>query len=119
MALKAAINSANPACWVRGGGLIYMKKRPRGMDDTLIKRAVLQGKLAAKKGLSKALLTYHDDEVNGFDGVVVYVNRPSPRFASMTAKSLAIGSQTVADVHNAKDVELAFCAVKPDVVRAP
>jgi hypothetical protein len=37
----------------------------------------------------------------------------------MTAKTLTVSSQTIADVHNAKDVELAFCAVKPDVVRSP
>lgn len=119
LALKGSINAVHPECWVKGGGLIYMKKRPPGVDDKLIRRAVLQGRLSAKRSLSNALLSSRDDEVNGLDGVVVYVDRPSPRLASMTAKTLTVDSQNIADVRNAKDVELAFCAVKPDVVPSP
>lgn len=118
-ALKQAINSANPECWVKGAGLIYMKKRPPGITDELIKRALFQGRLSAKRGLSKALLSYRDDEVSGFDGVVIYADKPVPRFVSMTAKTLAVNSQQIADAHNRNDIELAFCAIKPDVVRAP
>lgn len=118
-ALKSAVNSAKPECWMKGAGLIYMKKRPPGVTDTLIKRAVLQGGLQAKRSLSKVLLSYKDDEVSGFDGVIVYADKPAPRFISMTVKTLVINSQQIADVRNGKDVELAFCAVKPDVVRAP
>ncbi len=117
--LKGVINSTNPECWVKGGGVVYMRKRPAGIDDKMIKRAVLQGRLSAKRVLSNALLSYRDGDVDGLDGVVVYTDKPVPRLASMTAKTLNVGSQKIADVKNAKDVELAFCAVKPDVVRAP
>jgi len=118
-ALKSAINSAKPECWVKSAGLIYMKRRPPGITDELIRRALLQSSPSAKRSLSMALLSYRDDEVSGFDGVVAYADKPVPRFVSMTAKTLAITSQQIADVRNSKDVELAFCAVKPDVVRSP
>ena len=118
-ALKAAINSPKPECWVKGAGLIYMKKPPPGMTTELIGRALLRGSQSAKRSLSKALLSFRDDDVSGFDGVVAYTDKPLPRFVSMTAKTLAIHSQHIADVRNIKDVELAFCAVKPDVVRSP
>ncbi len=35
-ALEQVINSANPECWVKGAGLIYMKKRPPGITDELL-----------------------------------------------------------------------------------
>ncbi len=117
--LRLMIKSAQPECWEKGGGLIYLKGRPPSVSDKLIKQVILLRSQPAKRSLSAALLNYKDNDVAGFDGVIAYVNDPAPRFISFTAKTLKISSQVISNLALTKDLELAFCAVKPDIVRAP
>lgn len=117
--LRGAISSKSPECWNKGEGFIYMKKRPPGITNDLLYDAIVQGKKDRQRLLEKLLLSYKDDDASGFDGAVIYVDSPSKRFISFNARKRTIKSQEISDISNAKDIELSFCSVKPEIVRLP
>jgi hypothetical protein len=117
--LRDSVNSDMPACWKRGEGLIYMYKRPKGITNALLFSALLKRSSADQAKLNDLLVSYVDQEVSGFDGVVVYVNAPAPRFISFNAKTKGLRATNISNVNLRRDVELAFCSLKPDIVTLP
>jgi hypothetical protein len=96
-----------------------MRKRPQGITNDLLYDAIVQEKKDKQRVLGRLLLSYKDDDVSGFDGAVIYVDLPVKKLISFNAKKRIIKSQEISDITNSKDVELSFCAVKPEIVRLP
>lgn len=115
--LRRIINSG-PKCWNGNSTLFYMKRRPPALTNQLVARAVADNRSALSK-LSKILLTYRDEEINGFDGLIVFSSTPEPRLIGISAGPHPMESFALASTSNQDDVEDAFCAVMPPVIRRP
>lgn len=106
-----------PGCWNGNEALFYMRKRPLGMTNDLAKK-IINGDQKAWRKASKVLLGYKDQEVKGFDGLVVFSSRPKPMFYGISVGNSGVTSADLGGLSE-KEVETAFCAVMPPVVREP
>jgi hypothetical protein len=115
--IRQMVVQDDPKCWNKGQGKIYIKERPSGITDELLTSAILANNLQSKKKLSELLLWNKSTKADGFDGAIVYVNKPFPRFVSFTAKTLLVTWDAIGDIQSASSVEKSFCVIKPDIVR--
>jgi hypothetical protein len=116
---KEIVNAPNPKCWNGTSALIYVSTRPKNLTDDLVRKAVIKHDPKAIKLIGSILLSYKDDEVRGFDGLVALVDDSGPRLISITAGRTRVRSFALFNTDNVHDIEDAFCAVIPPVVRKP
>jgi hypothetical protein len=90
-----------------------MRKRPPGITDGLVRRALLQHDAKAQLSL-RALLKQPFDEVPAFDGVIAYVDGGAPTLVSMSARG-RIRSETVAGPTGEPAWLPTFCNVLPPI----
>jgi len=112
--------------WKRGDSLLYMKKRPPLISNSLIEKVFLKKSNSEKKRLNLALRGYKDIEFQhyeGLDGVIVYANENgAKKMMSLTTGKKKIESVTLASHGRSPakgDIEEAFCALLPPITRRP
>jgi hypothetical protein len=111
--------------WSGSGSTLYMKKRPPGITNELIKKAFLEKNEKSLRDLNKFLKSFRDikGEINeGLDGVVVYSVSGNPRMMNFVTGRKKIKTFHLASKKSSpstQDVEDAFCVLLPPVTRAP
>lgn len=97
--------------------LIFIKKRPDGMDDRRLREALINNNQAGRKKLQDLLVTYRLDLTitQGLDGIVAYVDQPKPHMLSLSTvgpiKSVKLRSS------RQEAVVEAFCDALPNIHR--
>jgi len=110
--------------WKNNDSILYVKTRPAGITDELVRKVFLKRDESSFLKLSNALRSFRDVDANvrhGLDGVVVYSGGRAPRMMSFTTGERRIKTRSIElkSSSETKDVEDAFCAVLPPIVRAP
>jgi hypothetical protein len=113
--LKNFLNNQDKFCW-DDGLLVFMKNKPRQMTHKLVMSAVVKRQGASIKKINEILKTPFDEAVSGFDGIVVYTDKPKPMLYSITTGKMKIISDSV---DRPEHLEGAFCNVIPPIVRKP
>ena len=116
---KKVVNDESNRCWSGSSALIYISKRPSRITNELVRQALLKNDANAKRSLGKILISYSDEEVRGFDGLIAFVGEPNPRLISLTSGRTRLESFALFNTDNTTGLEDAFCAVIPQVVRKP
>lgn len=109
---------SNDACWTDYSAL-YGRTRPASLTNALVTKAILQKDSTAIGALSKILKQPFGAATAGFDGIIVYVEKPTPRMYGMTAGRRAIITEAVEEPDNEEYFGIAFCNMLPDQVRKP
>ena len=109
---------SNEACWTDYSAL-YGRTRPASTTNALVMRAMLEKNSASIGELSKILKRPFADATDGFDGIIVYVEKPTPRMYGMTAGRRKIITELVEEPGNEEYFGIAFCNMLPDQVRKP
>ena len=100
------------------GWIIYIKKRPNGLSNELIRSAVDQRDAQAVHLIAKTLSNFRDINIDGgLDGVIAYTETKSPHMTSVDAHRKIKSSKIIKDPSDPKQVFAAFCEVLPEVYR--
>lgn len=118
------IDSACKINWSNNDSILYVETRPLGVTDELIRKVFFEKDKASFLKLSHALRSFRDVDANvrhGLDGVVFYSGGNFPRMMSFTTgkKRIKVHPVELKASSAATDIEDAFCAVLPPIVRAP
>ncbi len=110
--------------WIVGQSWLYMKKRPKNIDNDLVKRVFLEKDRASQKDLHKLLRNYKDELIDdGFDGIIVYLrHKGEAKMMEMTVGKNKITSYTLALSNEQPEDEMiknVFCGLLPPKTRAP
>ena len=116
--IKAYLDSDAMAC-ASEGAITFMRKNPAAITPDLVERAMLKRDPLALKTLRRLITIPFGDAHNGFDGVVVYTDQPSPRMLALTHDVKQIDLRKIASPTAAGVLEAAFCAIRPPIARAP
>ncbi len=113
-AMRAALAGVTPdaPCWTTDA-LLYMRKRPPGITDELVRRALLRHDANAQASL-RVLLKKPFDEVPAFDGVVAYTDGEAPTLVSMSARG-RVKSEAIASPTGEAAWLPTFCNVLPPI----
>lgn len=111
--------------WREWGSTLYMKKRPAGITDDLVKKAFLEKDRVSLRQLNRFLKSFRDAEREvdeGLDGIMVYSRKNGPRmmnFVTNRKKIKTFEMRSDGASPSAQDIEDAFCVLLPPVTRAP
>ncbi|WP_432728051.1 hypothetical protein [Variovorax sp. W6] len=111
--------------WAAWGSALYMKKRPAGITNDLIKEVFLEKNKASLDKLDRLLRTFRDSENGvdeGLDGVVVYAGKKYPRMMNFVVGGKKIKTYKMTSDKSdptIREIEEAFCVLLPPVTRAP
>ena len=115
-AMRSALAGVTPdaPCWTTDA-LLYMRKRPPGITDDLVRRALLRHDAQAQSSL-RALLRKPFDEVPAFDGVIAYTDGggTAPTLVSMSARG-RVKSEAIASPTGEAAWLPTFCNVLPPI----
>ncbi len=98
--------------------LIFMRKRPEGLDDRLLRSAMIAKDAGAIRRVQKILIDfrYEDDVRQGLDGVVAFADDGAPKMLGLGIKggvsAVRMKSGSVSD-----EVVSAFCSAIPRTYR--
>ena len=101
--------------WSDWGSILYMKKRPTGITDELIKKVFLENLLKSFRDPEREIK-------EGLDGIIVYSGKNSPKMMNFVTGRKKIKTFHLASNKSSpstRDVEDAFCVLLPPVTRAP
>jgi hypothetical protein len=115
-AIRAAVDSEDKQCW-SDDALLYMRLRPPGITDDLVRRALVRKDPAAQRSL-RARLKQPFDTVPAFDGIVAYLDNGPPRLVSLSARGAIRTDAVIAGGGEPTWLET-FCHVLPPVAHAP
>lgn len=111
--------------WREWGSTLYMKKRPPGITDELVRKAFVEKDRASLQQLNRFLKSFRDAEREideGLDGIMVYSKKNGPRmmnFVTNRKKIKTFEMRGDGASPSARDIEDAFCVLLPPVTRAP
>ena len=103
-------------CW-NPDAILLARELPKGITAALVRGAVIERSPEARKHLLRLLLE-GDADIQGYDGVIVIVDKPLPAVVSMSARG-RIKSSPAAGKSGQPDWPRAFCAVRPPISRKP
>lgn len=115
-AVRDVFNGDDKLCW-GGDALLYMRKRPPGITDALVRRALVAREAAAQSRL-RALMKKPFDEAPAFDGVIAYVDEGVPRLVSLSAAG-RVRSDAVVGPAGAQVWLPSLCNVFPPIDHSP
>lgn len=119
------IDSSCGVRWEEWGSTLYMKKRPNGITNDLIRRVFIEKDGSSLRRLNYFLKSFKDSEGGvdeGLDGVVVYSNKGGARMMNFVTGRKKVKSYSLASSNylvKAQDIEDAFCVLLPPTTRAP
>ena len=113
--LKNFLNNQDKFCW-DDGLLVFMENIPKQVTHKLVTDAVIKGQGASIKKINEILRAPFGEAKGGFDGIVVYTDKPRPMLYSITVGRTKIISNSV---DRPEHLEGAFCNVIPPIVRKP
>jgi len=110
--------------WIVGQSRLYMKKRPKNIDNELVQRVFLKKDWSSQKKLQKILKNYKDEFIEeGFDGIIVYLrHNGEAKMMGMTVGKKKITSYTLTLSNEHPEdgmIKNVFCGLLPPKTRAP
>ncbi|WP_418118145.1 hypothetical protein [Variovorax sp. 350MFTsu5.1] len=111
--------------WHEWGSVLYMKKRPPGITDELIRKVFIEKDRKSLQYLNRFLKSFRDADREideGLDGVIVYSKKNGPKMMNFVTgrKKIKTFEMRPGDASpSARDIEDAFCVLLPPVTRAP
>lgn len=98
--------------------IILLKKRPDGLNDKLVRAALIAKDVTAIKRVQKILIDfrYGNDITQGLDGVMAFTNDGSPRMLALGIKG-GVSAVPLKFEKNSTAVIHAFCAAVPNIYR--
>jgi hypothetical protein len=103
-------------CW-NPDALLLIAQYPPAITPTLVRAAVVRSDPAAGRRLRQLMLK-GDDDIKGYDGVIVIVHSPKPTVMSFPARG-RIKARVAVDKSGNADWPAAFCDVLPPISRKP
>jgi hypothetical protein len=104
-------------CW-NSQAILLARELPSGITAALVRSVVIERSPAARQRLLRLLLK-GDADIQGYDGVIVIVDKPRPAVVSISAKGRIKSSPAVGKSGHQADWPTAFCAVLPPISRKP
>lgn len=95
------------------------KKRPTGITNELVRKAVIKNDKKAIKLLDKLMHRPFGDFNKGFDGIIVYDEDKAPRLSQVVVGWLAVYSKKIPVPTDPNSVWDTFCILIPEVTRKP
>jgi hypothetical protein len=98
--------------------IMYIKKRPKGMSNELLAKAIDQNDDTAKQLIKRNLLSFREQPIdNGLDGIIAYSEHNKPHMISIDAHGKIKRSKTIRDINSPHEISTAFCSVMPEIYR--
>jgi hypothetical protein len=99
--------------------IIFLKKRPNGLDNAILQKAIIKKDKASINSIQKTLTQYQmpPDIQDGLDGVIVYDESNGPAMLSIGLRSKKIRIFKIQNTDNSESVIDAFCTVIPPTLR--
>jgi hypothetical protein len=117
--ITAIVRADNPMCWDASESHIYMKKRPAGLSNDLVREALVKNNSAAIKKISNILRNYRDEYTVGLDGIIAYVSDEPLRMIGLTTGDTKQDIDLIDPKNDLNALEASFCMVMPKTVRKP
>lgn len=114
--VRAYLNSGDDLCW-NANARMYMRKRPPDLTASLATQALIQKSRSAQQKL-KYILHAPFDQAPEFDGIIIFSDKPSPRFISLSARGNR-KEEPISDISNNEAIKASLCVVMPSVQRLP
>ena len=112
--IRSYISSQGTACWDKPTSLLFIRDKPQALSDELVVRALVNGDEAAKDKLNSILKTpFGADAIGGFDGIMLYADKPSPRLYSMGIGDRTVKAADVGQGAGKESLEARFCELIP------
>ena len=97
---------------------LFIDRRPSGLLDELVIDGVVKKNKVAMRKLNKILHMPDDDIDKGYDGIVVYISNPKPRFITFVTGYSATLDTAVSRQGNDEFIKT-LCMVLPPITRKP
>lgn len=112
--IRAHISSEDGACWDKPTSLLFIRDKPQAISDELVVRALINRDEAAKDQLNSILKTpFGADAIGGFDGIMLYTDKPSARLYSMGIDDRTVKVADIGKGAGKESLETRFCEVIP------
>lgn len=95
------------------------RRRPNGMTNELVYKAVIKDDKVARKLLSKMIRQPFKEFDKGFDGIIIYDEEKVPRFSVMLRDSYDVYKEIIPSPKKPGAIWDAFCTMMPEVTRKP
>lgn len=99
--------------------ILFMKERPVSITNDLVKKSLVNKDLKSIKSINKILRKPYEEFHDGFDGVISYVDSPSPRFISLVTGEKLIGTEIIKRPDDENAIWDALCISFPPITRKP
>lgn len=119
MLIADIVSADKPMCWNAYESHIYMKKRPNGVTNKLVREALVNRDTYSLHRLNAILSSYRDKYTKGLDGVIAYASGDQPKMIGLTTGDRLPKTDVVAPSQNRNAIEASFCMVMPTTVRRP
>jgi len=100
-------------------GIFFFKKRPSGITNELVYKAVIKNDKAAIKLLVKKISQPFEDFDKGFDGIIAYDEENGPRLSVILRNSRDVYREIVSSPKDPESVWKTFSSIIPEVTRKP
>jgi hypothetical protein len=116
--IKDIVDTGNISCWNPDAEL-FIRRRPQGMTNNLILSGLIQKQKASIRKLDKLLRKPDGDIDKGYDGIVVYVEKPKRKFITLVSTFLSTIDTDIPLSTTEDGLIKAFCEALPPVTRKP
>ncbi|MES2674568.1 MAG: hypothetical protein V4660_10025 [Pseudomonadota bacterium] len=98
-------------------GILFMRIKPEYITKELVERGLVNREPAAIAELNQLLSKPFDLADEGFDGIQVYTDKPTPHIHTLTKGNQRIKSRPI-NINDEGDLESTFCNESPRITRA-
>ena len=98
---------------------IYFDHRPFGMNEKLVREGIIGKNKAAIRKLDRMLKASDGTIKHGYDGIVVFVQEPKPKFVTMVAGATPPIETKVKNMNDFPGVIESLCEALPPITRKP
>jgi len=99
--------------------IFLFRKRPTGITNDLVRKAVVKNDKAAIKKLDKLVRKPFEDFTKGFDGIIVYDEESGARLSSTTRGWNTFYREKLKLPEDPNSIWELFCTLIPEVTRKP
>jgi hypothetical protein len=113
--IRNYLNHGDDLCW-SSEALIFMRSKPNEITVELVTSAIIKHKTNAIAELNKILKKPFGDANDGFDGIIIYTDKPTPKIYSLTTGRRRVKSESI---KGPEELEASLCVVMPEIIRKP
>lgn len=98
---------------------LYFDHRPTGMNEKLVREGIVGKNKAAIRKLDRMLKTGDVNAKHGYDGIVVFVEEPKPKFVTLVTGASPPIETKVKKMTDFSGVIESLCEALPPITRKP